>query len=50
MARPNRIKGMFVEGCEETELPRRIERLGISTMDWGLKAFNRWLKMNPNQT
>ena len=44
-----RIKGMYVKGYEDRELPKRVRRLGISTMDWDLEALKKWFSLNPNQ-
>jgi len=44
-----RIKGMYVKGYEDRVLPKRVKRLGISTMDWNLEELNKWFSLNPNQ-
>ena len=44
-----RIKGMYVRECQNAELPRRIERLEVSTMAWDLTVLNKWFSMDPNQ-
>lgn len=44
-----RIIVMYVKECEDAELPKRVKKLKIQTMEWDLKALNRWFKLNPSQ-
>jgi len=43
-----RIRGMIIEGCKRKELPRRIRRLRISTIEWNLAELNKWFQQPPH--
>ena len=44
-----RIKAMYIQGCENPPLPKRVTGLNISTMRWKLSALNTWFNKQPNR-